>query len=108
MHKWPLSLTQLSRMEFPTLINLTSPFALKGLLGVIFFHFYSIFYRTLYKHIVYTQIKRRILRRLILVCTELPMSHKKDARPIWVNTSTVCECEFILCVQTGESANWLM
>ena len=33
-------LTQLSRMEFPTLINWTSPFLFSGLLGGIF-HFHS-------------------------------------------------------------------
>ena len=62
-------------MEFPTLINWTSPFTFEGLSGCIFFHFYSNFNRTLCKQTVENLIAAS---DLVLHC--LPMSHQKDAR----------------------------
>ena len=56
-----------------------------GLLGGIF-HVYSNFKRNFGKNIMDNLIRRRVLRRLIWVCTVLSMPHKKDARLIWVNT----------------------
>ena len=55
-------------MEFHTVIIWNSPFLFKGVLGGIF-HFYSSFYRKLCKQTVETLIRRRILWRLIWVCT---------------------------------------
>ena len=73
-------LTYLGRMEFPIFINWTSQFPL----GVIF-HFHFNFKRIFCKHTVETLIRRHILWCLIWVCTAcLPMSHKKEARLIWV------------------------
>ena len=71
-------------MEFLALINWTSPFPLKGLLGGSF-HFYSNFGRTLYKSTVETlnQTPQNVVSDLGLCC--LSMSHKKDARLIRVN-----------------------
>ena len=59
--------TQLSRMEFPTLINWISLFPLKGLLGGIL-HFYPISKRIFYKQTLETSIRRRLLQRRIWVC----------------------------------------
>ena len=50
------------------LINWTSPFPILGVYGV-FFHFYSISNRYSCWQTVKTLIRRRILRRLIWVCT---------------------------------------
>ena len=47
------SLTYLSLMQFPTLINWTRPFPFKGLLGAIL-HFYSNYNRTFCKQTVDT------------------------------------------------------
>ena len=60
-------ITYLSRMEFPFLINLTSPFPWLQLDGI--FHFYSNLDRTVCKQTVETLIRRRIVWRLIWVCT---------------------------------------
>ena len=54
-------------MEFPIVINWTSPFPSKGLLGGIV-HFYSNFNRTFFKQTAQTLIRRRILRSLMWVC----------------------------------------
>ena len=74
-------------MEFLTLINSTGPFLLKGLLGSIF-HFYSNSNRTFCEQTVETlitiQMRHSAASDLGLHC--LPMSHKKGARLIWVNT----------------------
>ena len=67
-------------MEFPTVINWTSPVPLEGLLGGIL-HFYSNFNRTFCKQTVEILI-RSAASDLELRC--LPISHKKDARLIWV------------------------
>ena len=76
-------LTNLSRMEFPTVIKRNSPFLFKRILGGIF-HFYSNSNGTFCEPTVETLIRRRILRSaasdLGLRC--LPMSHKKNARLI--------------------------
>ena len=76
---WSLShmrdfLTLLCRMDFPILINWTSPFPFLGLLGGIF-HFYSNFKRNF------------CLAASDLVLHCLPMSHKKDTRPIWLKAA---------------------
>ena len=62
------SLTHLSRMDFLTVFSWTSPFPFEGLLGCIF-HFHSIFNRTVCQQTVQTLIRRRVLRRLVWVCT---------------------------------------
>ena len=61
-------LTHLCQMEFHTIINWNSPFLFKGVLGGIF-HLYLSFNRKLCKQTVETLIRRRILWRLIWVCT---------------------------------------
>ena len=61
-------LTYLSRMGFPTIINWASLFPYQGLLGGILL-LYSNFNRTFCKQTAETLIRRRVLRRLILVCT---------------------------------------
>ena len=48
---YPDTLTHLSRMEIPTLINWTSAFVLYGLLGDIF-HYYSKYNRAFNKQTV--------------------------------------------------------
>ena len=76
-------LTHLSRMEFPTLINLTSSFSCKWMLGGIF-HFYLKVHRIFCKQTVETLIRRRVLRRLIRVCAVCLSPKEKNARLIWV------------------------
>ena len=49
------------------------------------FHIFLNFNRTFCKKTGSPLIICRIVQRLIWVCTVLPMSHKKDARLIWVN-----------------------
>ena len=61
-------LTHLSQMDLPSVIRRKGPFSNIGVLRGIF-HFYSNFDRTFCKHTVETLIRRRILRRLICVCT---------------------------------------
>ena len=63
-----LNLTHLCRMHFSILIIWTSPFPNLGVLGGIF-HFYSNFKRNFCEQTVENLIRRRILRRLIWVCT---------------------------------------
>ena len=70
-------------MEFPTLINWTSPFPFYGLLSGIFY-FYSNFNRTFCAQTVEALIRHCILQCLIWVCTVFN-SHIKDARLTWVN-----------------------
>ena len=73
-------------MEFPILINWTSPFPFEGLLGGIF-HFYSNLNRTFCEQKVHgdpDQAPHSAASDLGLHC--LPMSHKKDARLIWANS----------------------
>ena len=57
-------------MEFPTVtcVNWTSPFPFQGLVGISF-HFYSKLKRSFCEPIVEIQIRRRVLWRLIWVCT---------------------------------------
>ena len=70
-------------MEFPTDINWTNPIPISGLLGGIF-HFNLNFERNfcLKNSREPDQISRFTASDLVLHC--LPMSHKKDARLIWV------------------------
>ena len=63
-----VSFTHLNRMEFPTVINWTSPFPFKGAMNGNF-HFYSNFNRTICEQTVETLIRRRVVRRLIWICT---------------------------------------
>ena len=70
-------------MYFPILINWTSIFP--GFLGGIF-HFIQILKKNLLLANSGEPDRRRMLRRLIWFCTVLPMSHKKDARLIWVKS----------------------
>ena len=65
-----LILTRISPMEFPTIINKTSPFLFKGLLGGIF-DFYLKFNRLFCKQTVETLIRCGVLLHLIWVCTVL-------------------------------------
>ena len=71
-----ISLTHLiiSRMNFPFSTNRMSLFQILGVLGGIF-HFYSKVHRIF--------CKQTLEADLGLHCS--PMSHKKDARLIWVN-----------------------
>ena len=55
-------------MDPSILINWTSPFPVLGVSGVLF-HFYSISNRYSCQQTVKTLIRRRVLRRLIWVCT---------------------------------------
>ena len=71
-------------MDFPTVINWTSLFPLYGLLGGIF-KFYSNSNRTFSKQTVKTQIRRRVLRRLIRVST---VCLRPTKRLIWVKEHT--------------------
>ena len=68
IHFMRTALTHLCRMEFPTVINWSSPFLFQGMFGGIF-HFYSNFKRKSCKQTVETPIRRRVLGRLIWVCT---------------------------------------
>ena len=61
-------LTHVYLVDPPILINWTSPFPILGVSGVLF-HFYSISNRYSCLQTVKTLIKRRILRRLIWICT---------------------------------------
>ena len=65
---WVVFLTYLNLMDLPTIINWTNPFPILGVLGVIF-PFYSNFGTIFCKQTVETLIRRRVLRRLIWVCT---------------------------------------
>ena len=68
-------------MEFPTVMNWTSPFPILGLLGGIF-HFYS----NLIEHSVSKQWRTWSDAAFCGVWSRfhcLPMSHKRDARLIW-------------------------
>ena len=67
-------------MEFPILINWTSPFSFEGLLGGIF-HFCNNLQASSGDP---DQTQRCAASGLGL--HYLPISHKKDARLIWVNT----------------------
>ena len=69
------SLTHLSQMEFPTLMNWTSPFPFFGLLGGIF-HYYSNFNRMF--RIICKQIVENLIRHRILWCL------------IWFHTVCLC------------------
>ena len=78
MFCWSILLTHLSRREFPTLLNWTSPFSFKGLERGIF-HFYS------REHSVANtgdpdQTPLSAASDLGLHCFPRYMSHKKDAR----------------------------
>ena len=66
---FPLVLTQISRTDFPILIHWVSPFVIKGVSGVFFFHICSTCNWNSCKQTVKTLIRRRITRRLIKVCT---------------------------------------
>ena len=61
-------ITHLSRMKSAISNSRTSPYIILGLLGGIF-HFYSNLDRTICKQTVESLIRRRVLRRLFLVCT---------------------------------------
>ena len=61
-------LTHICLMDFSIFINWTSLFRILGVSGVLF-HFYSISNRNSCKQTVNTLIRRRVLWRLILVCT---------------------------------------
>ena len=61
-------ITHLSRMDFPIPINWTSPFPILGVLGPVF-QFYQNFDRIFCKQTVETLIRRRVMRRLVWVCT---------------------------------------
>ena len=74
-------LTHVCRMDFPTIMNLTSPFPIVGLFGGI----YS-FYSNLKKNFC-EQILDNLARHRVLHC--LPICYKKDARLIWVKTNVL-------------------
>ena len=68
-------------MDFPILINWTSPFFITGAPGVLFHLFYSIPYR--YSSEDPDQTPRFAASDLGLHC--LPLSKKWNAKLIWVN-----------------------
>ena len=80
-------LTHFCLLGSSTLISWASPFPFKGLLGGIFFPFYSNFNRTFCKQIVESLIRRRILRRLVWFCTVCRCPIKKTLNFIisWLN-----------------------
>ena len=57
-----------NQLNFPFLISRTRPYPILGVLGVIF-HFYSNSNRTFCEQTVEVLIRRRVLRRLIWICT---------------------------------------
>ena len=61
-------LTHICLVELSILMNWTSSFPILGVSGVLF-HFYSVSNRYSCKQTVKTLIRRRVLRRLIWVCT---------------------------------------
>ena len=61
-------LTHICLVDFSILINWTSPFPILAVFGVRF-HFHSILNRYSCQQTVKTLIRRRVLRRLIWVCT---------------------------------------
>ena len=63
-----VTLTHLCLMDLSILINWTSPFSILGVSDVLY-HFYSISSRYSSWQTVKTLIRRRVLRRLIWVCT---------------------------------------
>ena len=75
-------------MEFPTIIHLSGPYPLYGLMGGIF-HFYSNFNRTFCKQTVETLIRHSVMRRLMWVCIVCLCPTKRTlARLIWVYDNT--------------------
>ena len=78
-------------MDMPTISSKTSTFPILGVLGGIFF-FFPNFNRTFCKqdpdHTAY------VVSDLGLHC--LPMSHKKDARIIWVNLHATLRFTYLL------------
>ena len=76
------------RMYFPILINWESPIPILGLLGGIS-HVYSNFKRNISLLTVENLIRRRVFAASDLVLHCLPMSHKKDARLIWVKCTNI-------------------
>ena len=103
-------LTHLLRMYFPILINWTSLFP--GFLDGIF-HFIQFLKKNLLFANSGEPDRRRMLRRLIWFCTVLPMSHKKDARLIWVKSIysiliNLCTKYLVICkVYTDAGGNYL-
>ena len=79
-----IQLTHICVVDFPILINWTSPFPILGVSGELF-HLYSILNRYSCKQTVKTLITCRVLRRLIWICTVWLCPKKWDARLIWVN-----------------------
>ena len=71
-------------MDFPNFINWALSFPILGLLGGILY-FYSNFDRTLCKQTVEILIRRRILGRLIWVCSVCLCPQNLDARLKWVS-----------------------
>ena len=71
-------------MELLTIIHWNSPFLFSKMFGGIF-HLNSNFNRTFYKQTVEknNQSSHSVASDLGLHC--MPMSHRKDARLIWVN-----------------------
>ena len=56
-------------MGFHTIINWTSPFSIKWLLGGVFYFYSNLNRTTIFKETVETLIRRRKTPRLIWVCT---------------------------------------
>ena len=63
-----ICINPLSLMDLPTIIKWTNQFPILGVLGAIV-HFNSKFDRTFSKHTMENLIRRRVLWRLIWVCT---------------------------------------
>ena len=115
-------------MYFPIFNNLTSPFPILGLSDDIYSFLFkfkkklliSILGQVWYlivsipdlctltyfcKQTVDNLIRRRILRRLIWFLHCLLMSHKKDARLIWVNLA-LCQISIFQLVSVAELAGF--
>ena len=75
-------------MEFPTDINWTSPFPILGLLSSIFSFLFKILKILLFANSGEPdQTPHFVASDLVLHL--LPMSHKKDARLIWIKIGTI-------------------
>ena len=88
-------LTRICLVDFSILIKWASPFPISGVSGLLL-HLYLIFNRNSCKQTVKTLIRRRILRRLIWVCT-VWLGPKIGTPGLYGLKATVtCFCAFVL------------
>ena len=79
-------LTHLYRMEFPTVINCNSPFLNVGCWVVFFIFIQILMEHSAAKQTVETLIRRRVVRRLIWVCTVCLCPTKMTLCVYWLKT----------------------